>query len=274
MTRVRLVCVTQWWRLLLVTAAVIALGWSWILLGQPKDEHVQATGDSSVLVTPQGYSGSAPSTTAGPDNQEQIAVDVSGAVGQPGVYWLPAQSRLSAALAAAGGASTVADQMYVQFYLNQASQLQDGQKVIVPFADARQNPEGMVLSSAGPPTAVNPVLQGNQSSTQQSSLLAAAPSQKSLMSAANKSVISSGDNGGSSLESSGRNDTTDPTETDLGKVSLNQATPEELEQLTGIGPARSAAIIAGRPYSSLEELVERRILTSSVFNQLKDQITP
>jgi DNA uptake protein ComE-like DNA-binding protein len=38
------------------------------------------------------------------------------------------------------------------------------------------------------------------------------------------------------------------------KVNLNGATEKELENLRGIGPASAKKIIAGRPYSSVEDL--------------------
>lgn len=38
------------------------------------------------------------------------------------------------------------------------------------------------------------------------------------------------------------------------QVNVNTATPEELESIPGIGPAFAAQIIAGRPYSRVEDL--------------------
>ncbi len=56
-------------------------------------------------------------------------------------------------------------------------------------------------------------------------------------------------------------------------VSVNAASQSELETLSGIGPATAIKIINGRPYTSLEELVSRKILFQSTFNKLKDQLT-
>ena len=57
----------------------------------------------------------------------QIVVDVDGAVVHPGLYKLPAGSRVQAALAAAGGLSPQAD----AHRINRAAKLHDGQKLYV-----------------------------------------------------------------------------------------------------------------------------------------------
>jgi len=56
------------------------------------------------------------------------------------------------------------------------------------------------------------------------------------------------------------------------KLDLNTATEQELSALPGIGEARSKAIIKGRPYKGKDELVERKILTKSVYDKIKDQV--
>jgi len=58
-----------------------------------------------------------------------------------------------------------------------------------------------------------------------------------------------------------------------GTVSINTATRDELIALYGIGPATADKIIAGRPYTSLEELLSRHILNASLYTQLKDILT-
>ena len=67
--------------------------------------------------------------------QAPLAVDVSGAVSNPGVYHLPAGSRVEDAISAAGGFTREAFTESV----NLAAPLYDGSKVIVPVA-AEQNP--------------------------------------------------------------------------------------------------------------------------------------
>lgn len=57
------------------------------------------------------------------------------------------------------------------------------------------------------------------------------------------------------------------------KVNINIATITQLDSLPGIGPARGQAIIDNRPYASVDELVTKKILTKSVFEKIRDQIS-
>ena len=83
----------------------------------------------------------------------QIVVDVDGAVAHPGLYKLPPDSRVQAALAAAGGLSPQAD----VHRINRAAKLHDGQKLYVlsqgestpPLAaSSGQGCEGQACTSA------------------------------------------------------------------------------------------------------------------------------
>ncbi|BAU91259.1 hypothetical protein MPPM_2654 [Methylorubrum populi] len=55
-------------------------------------------------------------------------------------------------------------------------------------------------------------------------------------------------------------------------IDINSASAQELSQLKGIGEARSAAIVKGRPYRGKDELVRKKILPESVYAGIKDQI--
>ena len=57
-----------------------------------------------------------------------------------------------------------------------------------------------------------------------------------------------------------------------GLVDINSASAEELDKLPGIGPARAKAIIAGRPYSGKDDLTQRKIILTNVYNRIKDKI--
>lgn len=55
-------------------------------------------------------------------------------------------------------------------------------------------------------------------------------------------------------------------------VDINSASAADLDKLRGIGPARAQAIIANRPYKGKDDLVNRKIIPQSVYDQIKDQI--
>jgi competence protein ComEA len=56
------------------------------------------------------------------------------------------------------------------------------------------------------------------------------------------------------------------------QIDINRAKADELMTLKGIGEARAAAIIKGRPYARKDELVQKKILPESVYNEIKDRI--
>ena len=130
---------------------------------------------------------------AGGGGSSRVVVHVAGAVRRPGVYRLPARSRVVDAVRRAGGARARAD----LGALNLAAKLEDGRQVVVPL----RAPAGAVAPAPGASAAPGAV---------------AAP------------------------------------------VDLNTATPEQLDQLDGIGPGLAGRILEYRKehggFGSVEEL--------------------
>ena len=56
------------------------------------------------------------------------------------------------------------------------------------------------------------------------------------------------------------------------QIDVNRASADELMKLKGIGEARAKAIIKGRPYKRKDELVQKKIISQSVYDAIKDQI--
>ncbi|KKT98280.1 MAG: Late competence protein comEA [Candidatus Collierbacteria bacterium GW2011_GWC2_45_15] len=55
-------------------------------------------------------------------------------------------------------------------------------------------------------------------------------------------------------------------------ININEASEQELDTLEGIGPARAMAIIQGRPYSEVDELVGKGVLSSSILEKIRLKI--
>jgi competence protein ComEA len=59
-------------------------------------------------------------------------------------------------------------------------------------------------------------------------------------------------------------------------VDLNRASAEELDALPGIGPVTAAKIIAARtdsPFTSVDQLLDRKLVGQKVFDQIKSLVT-
>jgi len=89
-------------------------------------------GDAHPLASPIA----APTTTASP-TAGGIVVDVAGAVRSPGVYTLPAGSRVIDAIRVAGGAAPGADLAII----NLARAITDGERVYIPRRGEAQTPD-------------------------------------------------------------------------------------------------------------------------------------
>lgn len=95
---------------------------------------------------------------AASESASLITVDVSGAVGKPGVYELSSDARVQDALIAAGGMSSDADRVAVARGLNLAARVTDGGKIYIPFEG-----DSSMVSSGSPQSGSQTVLGTTQS---------------------------------------------------------------------------------------------------------------
>jgi competence protein ComEA len=56
-------------------------------------------------------------------------------------------------------------------------------------------------------------------------------------------------------------------------ININTASSQDLDSLPGVGPATATKIINARPYSNINELLDKKVVSSKVFDQIKDKIS-
>ena len=132
-------------------AVYAAIGIVLILLGiravreEPSTGSAQASGGTSLATEPVGSGGP-------PASNGDVVVHVAGAVDEPGVYRLPAGSRVADAIERAGGAGGGADPNAI----NLAARLADGQQVVVPA----RNPAATSAATSTSASADGPISLG------------------------------------------------------------------------------------------------------------------
>ncbi|NCO12616.1 ComEA family DNA-binding protein [Candidatus Pacearchaeota archaeon] len=57
-----------------------------------------------------------------------------------------------------------------------------------------------------------------------------------------------------------------------GQISINSATQSQLESLEGVGEKRALEIILQRPYSSIDELLTKEVLSQSVYEKNENML--
>ncbi|PJE61459.1 hypothetical protein COU87_04430 [Candidatus Roizmanbacteria bacterium CG10_big_fil_rev_8_21_14_0_10_39_12] len=165
-----------------------------------------------------------------------IFVDVSGAVKEPDVYEVESGVRLEDVIELAGGLSEEADKRYVSRNYNLAKFVGDQEKIYIPYTWDIIN--GTFVEQKRILEYLQPLYLNND-----------------------KTPLLSKE-GSSDAQSEGGGLT----------ISINDASKEELETLPGIGPVTAQKIIDNRPYTSLDELLSRKVVNQSTFEKIKEFI--
>lgn len=206
----------------------------------PSDTWVASESYNNVAITGSNALENSHST----EDSNDIFVDVSGAVLNPGVYKLDAKSVVGDALKLAGPILNDASADWVAYSLNLAAPLNNYEKIYIPFehtvsGQSIEVPFDLNLSSIG-------------SSTK--------PSSSSQSPKPDANTASAGDN------SSTGSDTSD-------LINFNTASLEEIKTLSGIGDAYATKIISSRPYTDAADFKQKGVIPNATFTKISDQIT-
>lgn len=185
-----------------------------------------------------------------PAESSILYVHVCGAVKAPGVYELPAGSRVYEAVQAAGGFSGDAEQSYV----NQAQILADGVKLVIPTVEEAAAAKEAVSVNRG-----------------ESETDAAAGDKRET--AVQIGIIGEGDAAGT--EASGQADAGNGNQS--GRININTATKQELCTIPGVGETRAAAIISYREshggFAKPEDIMKVNGIKEGMYEKIKDSIS-
>jgi competence protein ComEA len=132
-----------------------ALAVALLLLGA---RAIRAEGDGGQRIASFSSGGSEGFALDSGGSGGDVVVDVTGAVTRPGVYRLPAGSRVTDAVGRAGGATGAA----LLEAINLAARLADGQQVVVP----KKGPGGAAIATAGGAAEDGPISLGTATAEQ------------------------------------------------------------------------------------------------------------
>lgn len=166
--------------------------------------------------------------------KQSVLVDVSGAVYNPGVYEATAGARIGDLVEMAGGISYEADKYFVARNFNMARIVGDQDKIYIPY---------MFDIALGTFTERKRILEYLQ-------------------------PLGSDNN----ISSNVLRTSTNQSEEGL-TISINQASAEELDVLPGVGSVTAQKIIENRPYSSLEDLLNKKVMNQATYDKIKDKIS-
>lgn len=192
------------------------------------------------------YSGALVSSAYIAEETGTIYVHVCGAVMAPGVYELTAGSRVYEAVQAAGGFTENAEENYV----NQAQELPDGVKLVIPTKE----------EAAGRQADVQPGASGQEAGQ------TAADSDVQI------GIVTQG-----SVHTAGGSADTVTAHADGGRININTASVEELCRIPGIGATRAAAVVSYREshgsFGSPEDIMKVSGIKEGTYEKIKDSIS-
>lgn len=178
-----------------------------------------------------------------------VQVEVFGAVVQPGVYYLQSDARIIDAINIAGGLTDQADQELLHQHLNMAQKITDEQKISVPLVQEQELADKMALYCQ------------NQAEIERQTRQSESPSQEEISWLEEVTSTNANDN-----------KTENTSDSSNECVSLNNASSDQLQTLSGVGVKTAELIIAGRPYLKIEDLTNVKGIGAATLEKLEPYI--
>lgn len=191
---------------------------------------------------------------AAPESPEEIVVSIQGAVQRPGVYSMQADDRVNHLIDRAGGPTHAA----LMDDINLAARLIDGSTLTIPERDKPVVRDGVVT------------LRGRTDERVPN------PPQYTLSGWADGAPRSASFSTERMVESSAETQPAAQPATVGGRIDLNRATAQQLEELPGIGPVLAQSIVNYRsnvPFTSVEDLQNVRGIGPGRFEAVRDLVT-
>ena len=138
-----------------------------------------------------------------------------------------------------------------------------GASASTPIQVAAASPTTSIMAATRPPTLVPEPSTAKPDAPRALVSEAAAPQPAAVSPSQSRAVASDAFN-------AQRVESTTAGASGPARVDINIASVEDLNRLGG---RFGRAIVASRPYTSIDELISKRVLTRSTFSQIKDQIT-
>jgi competence protein ComEA len=187
-----------------------------------------------------------------------IVVDISGAVESPGIYSLDPGSRLAELLLLAGGVTDEVSEKWLSRSMNMSAILYDQQKIYVPFVwEVASSPpeyvlEELVLESRAPAS-------DRGESVEEPAGVTSDPSSPA------SPIEEPATDGGVPVAP-------ETSESVADHINLNEASQDELKELTGVGDVWSERIIENRPYTGFDDFQEKTGATDNFVDKIRDSV--
>lgn len=193
--------------------------------------------------------------------EEYILVDIKGEVKTPGVYKLPANSRVIDAIKASGGLTKKA----VTTYINLSKTLKDENVIIInkkselKKIEEKKNIEEIKIND-------------NSSVSVKTTDVITNDVDKVKEETTTESVTKTPEEGASSA-----NENSSETKKETTSVNINESSIEELTTISGIGESKAKAIIeyrtANGPFKSIEDIKNVSGIGDKLYDKIKTYIT-